>query len=174
MLCESIFAQRLLKGQIGFEGVIGVVSDKRPIHDYFIETGLTVNGKNGSYTFWNLEYARKNHGFETYSIPVERFTAEGGYSLPILRDWGKNISLNAGFSGVIGYEVFNHSEPLLPNGAVIQNADSFIYGVGLRLTIETYLSDHLLFIVQGKTRGIWGTSVEHFRPSAGLGLRYIF
>jgi Conjugative transposon protein TraO len=174
-LCGSIYAQRLLKGQIGFEALVGAVSDKKPIHDYyFIQTGLTINAKNGSYKFWTLEYAQKKNRFETYNIPVESFITEGGYSVPLLRDWGKNISLNMGLSGIIGYEVFNNGESLLPNGAVIQNTDSFIYGGGVRLTIETYLSDHMLFIMQGKTKGIWGTSIEHFRPSAGLGLRYIF
>jgi Conjugative transposon protein TraO len=174
-LCGSIYAQRLLKGQIGIEGVIGAISDKKPIHDYyFIQTGLTVNAKNGSYKFWTLEYSQKKDRFETYTIPVESFITEGGYSFPLLRDWGKNISLNVGLSGILGYEVFNNGVSLLPNGAMIQNDDSCIYGGGVRLTLETYLSDQLLFIGQGKTKAIWGTSIEHFRPSAGLGLRYIF
>jgi hypothetical protein len=171
----SIFAQRLIKGQKGFEGTIGIVSDKKPFHDYFyIQAGLTVNGKNGSYQFYGLEYSQKKHGFESYSIPVETLTGEGGYSFPLLRDWGKNISLNLGFTAIAGYEIFNHGETALSNGAVIQNKDSFIYGAGLRLSIETYLTDHLLILVQGKVKGIWGTSVENFRPASGIGLRYIF
>ncbi|MBO9676362.1 MAG: conjugal transfer protein TraO [Sphingobacteriaceae bacterium] len=175
LLPRCIYAQRLLKGQIGLEAVVGVVSDKKPLHDYyFIQGGLTVNGKNGSYKFWGLEYVQKKYAFRDYDIPVESFTTEGGYSFPLLRDWGKNISLNMGLSAVIGYEVFNHGESLLSNGAVIKNKDSFIYGGGLRLTIETYVSDHILLIVQGKAKGVWGTSVEKVRPSAGLGLRYIF
>lgn len=79
-----------------------------------------------------------------------------------------------GVTGVVGYEVFNRNEPLLPNGAIIQNKDSFIYGGGLRLSLETYLGDHLVMLVQGRTKVVWGTSVERFRPSAGVGLRYIF
>jgi hypothetical protein len=175
VVTTSIFAQRLIKGQTGFEAIIGVVSDKKPFHDYFfIQAGLTVNGNNGSYQIWAFEYSQKKHGFENYSIPVETFSGEGGYSFPLLRDWGKNISLNMGFTGVIGYEVFNRSEAALSNGAVIQNKDSFIYGASIRLSVETYLTDHFLVLLQGKTKGIWGTSVENFRPSAGVGLRYIF
>nr|WP_236854337.1 conjugal transfer protein TraO [Chryseobacterium sp. MEBOG07] len=29
-------------------------------------------------------------------------------------------------------------------------------------------------LVQGRTKAVWGTSVERFRPSAGIGIRYIF
>jgi hemolysin activation/secretion protein len=174
-ISTGIYAQRLLKGQTGFEVTIGMVSDKQPSHDnFFIQAGLTVNAKNGSYQLWALEYCRKMHEFESYNIPVEAYTAEGGYSFPLLRDWNKTVSLNMGLTAAIGYEVFNQSEALLSNGAVIQNADSFIYGVGLRLSIETYLTDHLLFLLQGKAKGIWGTSVENLRPFAGIGFRYIF
>ncbi|MBT2559822.1 conjugal transfer protein TraO [Pedobacter sp. ISL-68] len=171
----GIHAQRLLKGQKGFEATVGLISDKKPWNNnFFVQAGLTVNGKDGSYQLYAVEYSRKMHAFQSFEIPVETYIVEGGYSFPLLRDWGKNISLNMGFTAVAGYEVFNKSSAVLSNGAVIQNADSFIYGAGLRLSVETYLTDHFLILIQGKCKAIWGTSVEHFRPSTGVGLRYIF
>jgi hypothetical protein len=171
----GMYAQRLIKGQKGFEATIGLISDKKPLHDYFyIQAGMTINGKNGKYQLWAIEYSRKKHKFEIHVIPVETYAAEGGYSFVLLGDHAKNISFNLGVTGVAGYEVINGSEPLLPSGAVIQNKDSFIYGGGLRLSLETYLGDHLVMLVQGKAKAVWGTSVERFRPSAGVGLRYIF
>lgn len=171
----GIYAQRLIKGQKGFEATIGLISDKKPLHDYFyLQAGMTINGKNGGYQLWAVEYSHKKHEFENYVFPVETYSAEGGYSVVLLGDHAKNISLNLGITGILGYEVINRSERLLPDGAVIQNKDSFIYGGGLRLSLETYLGDHLVMLIQGRTKAVWGTSVERLRPSAGIGLRYIF
>ncbi|WP_228448182.1 MULTISPECIES: conjugal transfer protein TraO [unclassified Chryseobacterium] len=60
------------------------------------------------------------------------------------------------------------------NGAVINNKDQFVYGGGGRLTLETYLGNRFVFFLQGKTKYILGTSMERFRPTIGVGLRYIF
>nr|WP_199156159.1 conjugal transfer protein TraO [Pedobacter sp. ASV2] len=168
-------AQRLIKGQKGFEIGVGIISDQKPFHDYFyLQAGMTVNAKNGNYQLWSVEYSYKKHEFESFSIPVETYSAEGGFSVRLLGDWAKNISLNLGLTGVVGYEIINGSETTLPNGAVIQNKDSFVYGAGLRLSLETYLTNNFVLLLQGKAKGIWGTSVEQFRPSAGVGIRYIF
>ncbi|MCT2561802.1 conjugal transfer protein TraO [Chryseobacterium herbae] len=171
----GIYAQRMLKGQKGFEATIGLIPNKKSLHDeFYVQAGMTINGKKGSYQLWAVEYSHKKHEFENYVIPVETYSMEGGYSFVLLGDWSKNISLNMGVTAVAAYEVINRGEPLLPNGAVIRNKDSFIYGGGLRLSLETYLGDHLVMLVQGRGKAVWGTSVENFRPSAGVGLRYIF
>lgn len=172
---SGVEAQRLIKGQKGFELSTGLTSDKGAFHDYFyVQAGLTINGKIGRYQLWTVEYSKKNHESESYSIPVESYVGEGGYSFVLLGDHAKNISLNLGISGLMGYEVINKSENLLSSGAVIQNKDSFIYGGGLRLSLETYLGNRMVFLIQGRTKAVFGTSVERVRPSAGLGLRYIF
>lgn len=172
---KCLQAQRLIKGQKGFEIGAGLISDRKPIHDYFyLRAAMTINGKNGSYQLWGIEYTYKKHQFEGFNIPVETYSVEGGYSFRLLGDWSKNISLNLGLSGVAGYEVINEGESLLSNGAVIQNKDSFIYGGDLRLSVEAYLSDHIVMLIDGRSKVIWGTSVERLRPSAGLGFRYIF
>lgn len=171
----TIYSQRLIKGQKGFETSIGIVSGQKAIHNnFYIQAGMTINGKNGGYQLWSAEYARRTFEFESYPIPVETYLAEGGYSFVLLGDRAKNISLNLGITGTAGYEVINNSNNILPNGAVVQAKNGIVYGAGGRLSLETYLSDHFLLLVQGRIKALWGTSAEQFRPSAGAGLRYIF
>jgi len=63
---------------------------------------------------------------------------------------------------------------MLYDGAKIVSEDNFIYGAGGRITFETYLSDRFVFILQGRTKVLWGTDLKQFRPSVGVGLRFNF
>jgi len=121
-----------------------------------------------------LEYTHQYHNYKDLSIPQETFTAEGGYSFFLLGDARKNITLNFGITGVVGYESINRGETMLYDGAKILSEDNFIYGAGGRLTLETYLSDRFVLILQGRTKVFWGTDLEQFRPSAGVVLRFNF
>lgn len=171
----AIYSQRLIKGQKGFEASVGIVSGQKEIHNnFYLQAGMIINGKNGNYQLCSAEYLRRTHEFESYPIPVETYLAEGGYSFALFGDLSKNISLNLGVTGVAGYEIINNSNSILPNGAVLEGKDGFVYGAGGRLSLETYLSDHFLLLIQGRIKGLWGTSADQFRPSAGAGLRYIF
>jgi len=167
-------AQRMIPHKKGIEVNSGVLSDDSPSHNYYINIGLTVNGKNGNYQLWALEYTHQYYNYKELKIPQECYTAESGYSFYLLGDAGKNINLNAGLTAVIGYESINRGEQLLYDGAVIRDDDNFIYGAGGRLSLETYLSDRFVLLIQGRSKVLWGTSLEHFRPSAGIGLRYNF
>ena len=88
-------------------------------------------------------------------IPQETYTAEGGYSFFLLGDTRKNITLNFALTGVIGYETINRGETLLYDGAKILTEDNFIYGAGVRLSFEKYLSDRFVVILQGRTKVLW-------------------
>lgn len=167
-------AQRMLPKQKGLEVNVGVLSDDRIGNDYYINVAMTVNGKNGNYQLWALEYTHQYHDYKDLHIPQETYTAEGGYSLFLLGDARKNITLNAGITGVIGYETINRGEEMLYDGSKIVNDDNFIYGAGGRITFETYLSDRFVLVLQGRTKVLWGTDMRQFRPSAGLGLRFNF
>lgn len=171
----ALYSQRLIKGQKGFEATLGIVSSQKAIqNNYYIQAGMTINGKKGNYQIWSAEYSRRTYEFESYPIPVETMLAEGGYSFMLFGDLAKNISLNFGITGGAGYEIINNSNRLLPNGAVLEGRDGFVYGAGTRLSLETYLSDHFVLLLQGMVKVLWGTSAEQFSPSAGAGLRYIF
>lgn len=167
-------AQRMLPKQKGLEVSAGVLSNDKIGTDYYINAALTVNGKNGNYQLWALEYTRQFHSYKDLRIPQETYTAEGGYSLPLLGDTFRNVTMNAAVTAVAGYESINRGEKLLYDGTKIVSGDSFIYGAGIRLTVETYLSDRFVLVLQGRVKALWGTDMEQFRPSAGMGLRFNF
>ncbi len=133
-------AQRMLPKQKGLEVNVGVLSDDKIGNDYYINIGMTVNGKNGNYQLWALEYTHQYHDYKDLRIPQETFTAEGGYSFFLLGDARKNITLNAGITAVAGYESINRGEPMLYDGAKILDEDNFIYGAGGPLK-RTFLTD---------------------------------
>lgn len=167
-------AQRMLPKQKGLEVNTGVLSDNKIGNDYYLNIGLTVNDKNGNYQLWSLEYTHQYHSYKTLRIPQETYTTEGGYSFFLFGDARKNITLNAAITGVLGYENINRGEAMLYDGAKILSRNNFIYGAGGRLTLETYLSDRLVLLLQGRIKALWGTDMEQFRPSAGAGLRVNF
>lgn len=167
-------AQRMLSKQKGLEVSSGVFSNDKIGSDYYLYLGITINGKNGNYQLWVLEYTHQYHGYKNLRIPQETYTAEGGYSLFLLGDARKNITLNAAITGVVGYESINRGEAILYDGARIVSENNFIYGAGGRLTFETYLSDRFVLVLQGRTKVFWDTDLEQFRPSAGVGLRFNF
>jgi len=167
-------AQRMLPKQKGLEVNAGVLSNDKIGNDYYINMTMTVNGKNGNYQLWALEYADQYYQYKDLRIPQETYTAEGGYSFYLLGDARKNITFNAAITGVVGYESINRGDELLFDGAKIISEENFIYGAGGRLSFETYLSDHFVLVLQGRTKVLWGTDLKQFRPSAGVGLRFNF
>ncbi|WP_199117831.1 conjugal transfer protein TraO [Pedobacter sp. ASV28] len=167
-------AQRMLPKQKGLEVNAGVLSDDKIGKDYYVNMAMTVNGKNGNYQLWALEYTHRYHAYKELSIPQETYTAEGGYSLFLLGDAGKNITLNVAITAVVGYESINRGRATLYDGAAILSREGLIFGAGGRLTLETYLCDRLVLVLQGRAKALWGTDLERLRPSAGVGLRFNF
>jgi len=167
-------AQRMLPKQKGLEVNAGVLSNDKIGNDYYINVAMTVYGKNGNYQLSALEYSHQYYEYKDLRIPQETYTAEGGYSFFLTGDARKNITLNAAITGVFGYESINRGEELLFDGAKIVSEDNFIYGAGGRLSLETYLSDRFVIVLQGRTKVLWGTDLKQFRPSAGVGLRFNF
>jgi len=164
-------AQRMIPKQKGIEVNVGTLSYENPGRNYYLNIGMTIHGKNGNYQLFALEYTHEYYKYKNLRIPHETYMAEGGYSFCLLSDSRKNITLNAALSAVAGYETINRGEQILYDGARILNKEDFIYGAGGRLSLETYLSDRFVFLIQGRTKVLWGTDLEQFRPSAGLGLR---
>lgn len=167
-------AQRMLPKQKGLELSTGSLSNGKIGTDYFIDVAMTINGKKDNYQIWVLEYSRILHSYKSIKVPQQTITAEGGYSFFLLGDARKNITLNFGITGVVGYETINRGEAMLYDGAKLLSEDNFIYGAGGRLTFETYLSDRFVVVLQGRTKVLWGMDLEQFRPSAGVGLRFNF
>lgn len=169
----AVQAQRMLPKQKGLEVNAGMLS-KEVSDNYYLNLTLIVNGKNGNYWIWGAEYTHQLSGYRDVQIPLETYTGEVGYSLQLLGDARKTITLNAGLTAVAGHETINRNEAMLPDGSTILDKDNFIYGTGGRLSLETYLSDSFVLLLQGRTKVLWGTDLKQFRPSAGIGLRFNF
>lgn len=167
-------AQRMVPRQKGLELNAGVISNDRIGNDYYIMVAMTVNGKNGNYQLWAFEYTHQYHKYKEVHIPQQTYTAEGGYSFFLLGDARKSVTLNAAITGVFGYDSIHGGESMLYDGAKIMSDDNFIYGVGGRLSFETYLSDRFVLLLLGRTKLLLGTDLEQFRPSVGVGLKINF
>lgn len=174
LACIHTQAQRMLPRQKGLEISTGILAASEIDQNYFINLSLTINGKNKGYWLLGTEYTRQSASHKRFLIPLETYTAEGGYSLRIIANARKSINLNTAVLGIAGYETINRGKEMLPDGAIIQNQEGFIYGAGGRLSLETYLGDKFTIVFQGKAKMLWGTSMDAFRPGAGLGLRYNF
>lgn len=166
-------AQRMAPGQKGLEVSAGLLS-KKVTDNYYLNLTLTVNGKGGNYWIYGAEYTHQLTGYRDIRIPLETYTGAIGYSFQLLSDAGKTVTLNAGITAIGGYETINRSEALLYDGSRILDKDHFVYGAGGLLSFETYLSDRLVLVLQGRTKALWGTDLKQFRPSAGAGLRFNF
>src|SRR3546814_14519553 len=95
LMCITIAqAQRMLPKQKGLEVSAGVLSGDKIGNDYYINLAMTLNGKNGNYQFWALEYTHKYHSSKDLHIRQETYTAEGGYRLFLLGDARKTITLD--------------------------------------------------------------------------------
>lgn len=86
------------------------------------------------------------------------YLAEGGYSFRLWADHGRNITINATLTAAGGYETFNTGRKTLIDGSTLRNQDSFLYGGAGRLSVDTYLSDHVVLLIQGRLKALWGTS----------------
>jgi len=166
-------AQRMVPKQKGLEINAGMLS-KEVKDNYYLNLTLTVNGRNGSYWIWGAEYTHQFTGYRDLQIPLEAYTGEMGYSLPLLGDARKTVTLNAGLTAVAGYESINRGKNALYDGSRILDSDNFVFGAGGRLSFETYLSDRFVLLLQGRAKMLWGTDLKQFRPSAGVGLRFNF
>jgi hypothetical protein len=167
-------AQRMLPKQKGLEINTGILSSDNPDRNYYLNIGLTVNVRNGNYQLWTAEYTHQYSTYKELRIPLETYSIEGGYSFYLFGNIRKNIALHAALSGIIGYETINRGNDILYDGAKILNEEHFIYGAGGKLSLETYLSNHFVLLLQARAKVFWETSLKQLRPSAGVGLRYNF
>ena len=102
---------------------------------------------------------------------MEQFTGEGDFFCNVLSDGSKTFFLSAGVSALAGYETVNGGKKLLFDGSTLRNKDGFIYGGAITLQAETYLSDHLVLLLYGRERCLWGGSTERFHAQYGVGLK---
>ena len=174
ILSMKLHAQRMVYKQQSVEVNAGILNTSNVGKNFYFNLTLNSFAKNGNYWIWGIEYQKKTLYYKSFEIPVEDFLGEVGYSLKLLSDSRKFITLNGGLTGVAGYESVNKGDSVLIDGGVLQNRNQFVFGTGGRLCLEAYLSDRIVFMLQGRIKVLWGTDLERFRPSTGVGLRFNF
>ena len=166
-------AQRCLPGMRGVELKGGFVDGVQHPVNYYLGVGLSTYAKSGNRWVFGAEYLNKQYEYKDLYIPKAQFTAEGGYYLKVLSDASKTFFLSLGGSALAGYETSRWGDKLLPDGAMLRNKDSFIYGGTVTLELETYLSDKVVLSLHARERAVWGSSIGHFHCQFGAGIKFI-
>lgn len=169
-LSYNVYGQRMIPNQKSIEINSGLFI-KKDSESYFINTSLVIFSKKGNYMLYSLEYSKNSVPYKSIKIPVENYTAEVGYSFNILANRTKSFMVNTSLSAMGGYEYINQGEDLLYDGTKLLNESSFIYGMGAKLSLETYLSDHIAIIASTRARLLFKTSQDQLVSSIGIGLR---
>ena len=169
-------AQRCLPGMKGIRLTAGMVdvfyaNSTSNNAGYSFGASLVTYTKGGHQWVFGAEYLRRYHPYRESRIPVEQFTAEGGFFCDVLSDVSKTFFLSAGVSALAGYETVNGGKKLLFDGSTIRNKDGFVYGGAITLQAETYLTDRLVLLFYGRERCLWGGSTGHFHVQYGVGLK---
>ena len=195
-LCLTSFqahAQRYLPGMKGLQFTAGMADgvhwNDNTDFAYHIGAAYSVYTKNANRWVIGGEYLHKKYDYKDMRIPVEQFTAEGGYYLKFLSDRRKTFFLSLGLSALAGYETSNRSEKLLPDGSTLLDKDCFIYGGALTLELETdgsikasdavaleleaYLTDRVALLLNARERALFGSDIGKFHTQVSLGLKFI-
>lgn len=130
--------------------------------------------KGGNKWVYGVEYMRRNCRYRTVGVPLEQYTADAGYFLNLLSSPGKVFFLNAGLSGVIGYEEVNGGRRTLDDGASLSKCSAFIYGCAATLEAEVFVTDNIAAAARLCGRALWGGASGVFHCLYGVSLKYVF
>jgi hypothetical protein len=170
-------AQRRLPSQLGIQLTAGMANRfntdyKSGGSGFHAGAAFSSYTKNGNHWLFGGEYLQKHYLYNDMQLPLAQFTGEGGYFLNFLSDGGKTVFFSLGVSAIAGYETINWNDKLLPDGATIQNEDTFLYGVALTLETEIFLADWAALLLNVRERALPG-SVGKFNTQIDLGIRFI-
>lgn len=167
-------AQQMIPKQKGFEISYSVFPNSPEKQNYALAAGLVTYAKNGNYWFGLAEYSRKYYEYRNYDIPIDTYLLNAGYSFYLVGDSMRNVNLNLGLGSLVGYEQVNRNKPILYDGSLLDSTESFVYGVSGKLSLESYLTEYIVFIVDGQLRFLQNSQLGTLHSLIGLGLRYNF
>ena len=177
LTCYRAHAQRYLPGMKGLQVTAGMADglhwNGKSDFAYHIGAAYSVYTKNANRWVIGGEYLEKRYDYKDVRIPVQQFTAEGGYYLNFLSDCRKTFFLSAGLSALAGYETSNRGKKLLPDGSTLLNKDAFVYGGALTLELETYLTDRMVLLLNMRERAMFGSSIGTFHTQVAVGMKFI-
>ena len=163
-------AQRCLPGMKGVQFSADMVDG------FYSPAGNDGTGYAFSLAFFNyVKNGNKwEYGVEYVGVPMEQYTADAGYFLNLLSSTGKVFFLNAGLSGVIGYEDVNGGRSTLYDGASLSQCSAFIYGCAATLEAEVFITDNIATAARLRGRALWGGASGVFHCLYGVSLKYVF
>lgn len=169
-------AQRNLPGGIALQAEAGMVDGLTLVggdgrRSFYAGAALQRTVRSGGRWSFALEYLHKDYRHGRQVVPRSQFTVGAGYLVPLLRDRGRHIGLNAGAAAVLGYETINWGERLLYDGATLLSRAGMLYGAALWAELEGYLSDRVALFIQVRERALWGTDAGNFHTLLGVGIR---
>lgn len=172
------FAQRLLPNQNGLEVMGGIVFQPRvsnPINsgDFSVEAGYNHYFRVGNYLSVTADYEQRHYTYQEWRIPIQDALLQVSYNHPLVMSRGRDFLLYAGIAALGGYEFVNNGETIMPNGATLQNQSRWVYGASPMVSLETYLSDRLVFVLRGEGRFLFNQQTYLIRPTVQAGLRVI-
>lgn len=174
----SLYAQRLLPYQKGVELRFALpptsLEQPLPIKDFSAATAYIAHTAKAHYWRYSGAYTRALHSYKDIDIPVEQFSLSATYNHRLLKDRKTFFSLLIGGGSTVGYQLINHSQPTLPDGARIKSQEGLYYGATANLTAEFFLSDNLLFFTFAQTDLLFGTALARLNPTVGIGIRTLF
>jgi hypothetical protein len=165
----SAEAQRYLPGMRGVQVMGGLIARD----GYYLHGGYSWYTRHKNRWAGDAEYLQQNYTWETGNIPLAQFTVEFGFYKLLFSDQSKSFFTAVGLTALTGYETINWSKKALPNGAVITNADKWLYGATAAIELEYYLDDRYIFLATVKERMSGGSSVGMFHTQLGIGIKYI-
>lgn len=168
------FAQQMIPKQKGFEISYSVYPKSPEKQNYALGVGLISYTKNGNYLFGSAEYSRRYYEYAHYDIPIDTYFFNSGYSFYLWGDLMRNVNIDLGIGGLVGYEHINRGTEILYDGSMLNSTSNFIYGVSGKLSLESYLTDHMVFLVNGQLRYLQNSQLGEFHSLFGFGLRYNF
>lgn len=168
------FAQQMIPKQKGFEISYAIFPKSPEKQNYALSAGIISYGKNGKYFFGMAEYSRKYYKYSNYDIPIETFLLNSGYSFYLFGDTLRNFNFNFGISGLVGYEQVNRGMCKLDDGSILNETENFIYGAAGKLSLESYLTEHLVLTLNGQLRFLQDSQLGALHSLFGFGLRYNF
>lgn len=170
-------AQRYLPGMKALQVTAGMADgvhwNDNTDFAYHIGVAYSVYTKNANRWVLGGEYLEKRYNYKDIKIPVQQFTAEGGYYLNFLSDRRKTFFLSLGLSALAGYETSNRDKKILPDGSTLLDKDCFVYGGALTLELEAYLTDRVVFLLNARERALFGSDIGKFHTQVGVGIKLI-
>lgn len=169
-------AQRLLPLQGGLELWGGVPMQERGMFtDGSFNAGIGCMRylKHYHYYHFGANYGQQYYRYGNMKVPVRDYMADGGVMFHLLSTPGKAFLVYGGAYATLGYEEVNGGSRLLPDGAQLNARNRFVYGGGVQLSLEGFITDNLVLFARARGHFLGGTDLDLFRPALNFGIRII-